>query len=691
MSTPVASAQLDEGCRILTISASMAGSTSFIERLQALSKSESDNVDAAGPQPHPSGVTIAHYTISNRYYTAPVHFAAYELETVYPGLFSLDRGPDYKPPPALIYVWADGEPYVKHVAELSRIMAQGSYDPEVRLAVRIPPTAVLSENRPNIEEAAPKDNEDIDIDSTLMSFGFEYVDATRGHITTKSREVEDTHDDIPSLPRVLDALSTVMWPSMQSSKTASATARSLPGSGATSKQRELEHNSIMEELLSVSGISGISRADAHSSGTQGDHNRSDDEDDADSLFSPYEFNSNGHFPGPSPGLPSQKPWLSEPSSSAAQTPSIQIPRSSRYPHTDGDFASSPKEIVVGSPFGLGVSVFGQADSGARPASIGFEDDFTVFISAPAESEADKSIDVRGWTPLDLSHAGFEAVGNGEETPMATAFADSVVTGDSLGDSKGLTPASAATAFGRAGKGRGRGNLYRSLGSVSDFGADESDRNEYTPLGEESHSEEDTDGAEEWEDSAEEPGEAIDNWEENTEEWEDANDFYDEDDDDDGMPTQQEILATAARIFGGVPVGSVPTTSGGFKKASELPKDLPTTSKSAFSGSTTQDAANISSSSSTRTQTDTTPTPKQSDGHAIDMEQEQDADDSEIGPAGPIDIERVFRSLQGLREEIAGVDNEEERRRMAARVALGFVYGMDLDKMSLGSQDGKVEL
>lgn len=86
---------------------------------------------------------------------------------------------------------------MKHIEELSRIMAQGGYEPEVCLAVRIPkptPPTVLSGNRPNVDETTIADDGNTDIDSTLMSFGFEYVDATRELISPKDRD-PDTADD----------------------------------------------------------------------------------------------------------------------------------------------------------------------------------------------------------------------------------------------------------------------------------------------------------------------------------------------------------------------------------------------------------------------------------------------------------------------------------------------------------------
>lgn len=56
-----------------------------------------------------TGPYITPYTLANRYYTAEVHFAAYALDAVFPGLFSLDRGPEFKPPPAVVFVWREGE------------------------------------------------------------------------------------------------------------------------------------------------------------------------------------------------------------------------------------------------------------------------------------------------------------------------------------------------------------------------------------------------------------------------------------------------------------------------------------------------------------------------------------------------------------------------------------------------------
>ena len=48
------------------------------------------------------------------------------------------------------------------------------------------------------------------------------------------------------------------------------------------------------------------------------------------------------------------------------------------------------------------------------------------------------------------------------------------------------------------------------------------------------------------------------------------------------------------------------------------------------------------------------------------------DDFELGA---FDLSRVLSALQGMKEEIAGMSDEDERRKAAARVALGLVYGL----------------
>ena len=57
-----------------------------------------------------------------------------------------------------------------------------------------------------------------------------------------------------------------------------------------------------------------------------------------------------------------------------------------------------------------------------------------------------------------------------------------------------------------------------------------------------------------------------------------------------------------------------------------------------------------------------------------MDDTFESDDAD-GSFAAFDLSRVFSALQGMKDEIAGMEDEDERRRAAARVALGLVYGL----------------
>lgn len=175
----------------------------------------------------------------------------------------------------------------------------------------------------------------------------------------------------------------------------------------------------------------------------------------------------------------------------------------------------------------------------------FDDDFTVFVSAPA-----------------IETQGFEQ-GSGRSTPA----------GDEAEDQDGLKPLDGLRS-------------YNSLGSVSDFGESEGSK-------------------------------------------ETMNVISDEEDED--LPTQEEILETSSRIFG--------------KKGNLRPTE---------SSQITQSAE-----------------PKSSNGKA-EFEGDDEYD------LAPFDLSRVLGALQQMKEEISGMENEDERRKAAARVALGLVYGLEAE-------------
>ncbi|OBZ68716.1 hypothetical protein A0H81_11132 [Grifola frondosa] len=177
-------------CRILIISPTSAQAQQFVQRVKALSS----NVDTSELAIDVNSNSIP-WTIVNKYYTADVHFVTREFR---------DFGAHHAVGvPAVIYVWVDGEPYREHIPEISKRLEH--YDPEVSLAVRFSHTTTSPAK------------EDEDLDEFLSTHGFEFIEGDRGFRLptqdhTRSSEDEDT--GIPGLPRVIDALSTIMWPTI---------------------------------------------------------------------------------------------------------------------------------------------------------------------------------------------------------------------------------------------------------------------------------------------------------------------------------------------------------------------------------------------------------------------------------------------------------------------------------------------
>ena len=98
--------------------------------------------------------------------------------------------------------------------------------------------------------------------------------------------------------------------------------------------------------------------------------------------------------------------------------------------------------------------------------------------------------------------------------------------------------------------------------------------------------------------------------------------------DDFLPTDQEILMTSRRIFG---------------------PNLPSQRASSRSA--------------------------RADDERRSHEDEDEDEGNTLGD-GDIDLSRIMGALQGLKEEISGIENEEVKRRMAARVAMGLLYGLE---------------
>ncbi|KAF8073743.1 hypothetical protein FPV67DRAFT_1446621 [Lyophyllum atratum] len=509
-------------CRILVISSTIEQAKSCIHRIQnqrelqsspPSSEAVNETIPASDPFGSSSGLIKIPWTITNRYYSALVHFAAHAMHGLSPH--------QVQNIPAVVFVWSAGESTQSYKHHVSRIAQDLSgFEPEVCLAVRIPPHTSL----PPIASPAPDEGEqedDSEIDAFLSSHGFEFIDATEGQPSLRIEEDPESNswsEGIPGLSRVTDALSTIMWPSMQPRTKETTSPR---------KTRERErvlldwaHSSQDNSLPAVEEV--VSKSSSQLS----ERTRMRIKDEMQELARWLEEDESLR----------DDPWKSAASSSGIST--------------------SPTNM----DFGQDTPPAEQTEA----VALGFDDDFTVFVSAPAVD------------PAEIS---------GRSTPDAAA-------GGLL-----ATPTHPHA-----------GELYRSLGSVSDFGGSE-----------------------------------------------DGKDVDDADTGDD-LPTREEILVTSSRIFGPAKFPLPPDIESRTVTAQPLPKLMPDEPPSS-----TPPAKVVSDS---ELEMFATENPRGDGGESYDME--------------AFDLSKVLSALQEMKAEIASMEDEGERRKAAAKVALGLVYGLEAD-------------
>lgn len=104
---------------------------------------------------------------------------------------------------------------------------------------------------------------------------------------------------------------------------------------------------------------------------------------------------------------------------------------------------------------------------------------------------------------------------------------------------------------------------------------------------------------------------------------------------DFFPTDQEILMTSHRIFGPL---------------------LPSQRASSSRAARVEDEG------------------KHDEGE--DEDEDGDEDESDALPDVEFDLSKIMGALQGLKEEISGIEDEEAKRKMAAKVAMGLLYGLE---------------
>ena len=116
------------------------------------------------------------------------------------------------------------------------------------------------------------------------------------------------------------------------------------------------------------------------------------------------------------------------------------------------------------------------------------------------------------------------------------------------------------------------------------------------------------------------------------------------DDDGDFPSQDEIEAATRRIFGSASSPHPPTSASGSLLQHQY---LSATNISGLSASPAPSTSTL-------------------------------GDDDDFG-IPRFDLSRVFSTLQVMKDEISEMTDDEERRRAAARVALGLVYGLERDE------------
>ncbi|KAH9049984.1 hypothetical protein EDB84DRAFT_1573934 [Lactarius hengduanensis] len=184
----------DRESRILVVSATLDQAKAAVKLIKLFIDDNSADLPT-------SDVDIP-WTIKNKYYSADVHF--HLVEYAYWDLQLARRVP------AIIFVWTRGQPYAEQVLGLHKALTR--FEPEVALAI------ALGSGPPHHDD--PPEGPD----SYLADHGFEYIDGERTrHLKsddvrpdtdTDTADGEGDEDPVPGLPRVIDALSTIMWPSM---------------------------------------------------------------------------------------------------------------------------------------------------------------------------------------------------------------------------------------------------------------------------------------------------------------------------------------------------------------------------------------------------------------------------------------------------------------------------------------------
>ncbi|KAF8685597.1 hypothetical protein RHS04_00733 [Rhizoctonia solani] len=185
---------LSPSCRILLVSASVDQSRELVDRLGPFMTNL--------PTPNPNDESYIEWTIKNKYYTAPVHLYLHQVSKP-PAKPLWPPEADDERVPALIFVFRKDEPYRELF--LSMKEAYLAHDAEVALAVSLPTVSTGG--------AQPSDSFD-SIEEFFSDQNFEYVDTDDSPDAKGYSDHLQHAKDVRGVPRILEALNMIMWPSM---------------------------------------------------------------------------------------------------------------------------------------------------------------------------------------------------------------------------------------------------------------------------------------------------------------------------------------------------------------------------------------------------------------------------------------------------------------------------------------------
>ncbi|KAJ1303257.1 hypothetical protein OPQ81_011454 [Rhizoctonia solani] len=187
---------LSPSCRILLVSGINDQNLELVSRLRSFTSNPLT--------PSPSDEAYIEWTIKNKYYTAPVHLYLHQVSKP-PAKPLWPPETDNERVPALIFVFRKGEAYRQ--VFLSMKEAYLAHDAEVALAVSLPNSS---------SGTASADSFDA-IEEFFSGHNFEYVDVEDS--PEAAAHSDHLQYDVRGLPRIIEALNMIMWPSMVRSAT----------------------------------------------------------------------------------------------------------------------------------------------------------------------------------------------------------------------------------------------------------------------------------------------------------------------------------------------------------------------------------------------------------------------------------------------------------------------------------------